>query len=132
MASESNLRKQQYNKTRCNTFDGERPISKPLSIFTEDDIWELIEKYQIEISPIYYDIEIDGEIIPGEERTGCKWCGFGVQNEDPNNTKFHRHYKRNPKEYKSMMDKLGYRDALHTIGMKLPDDPKGEEQMTLF
>lgn len=122
MADESVLRRQQYRKTGCNTFDGKRPISKPLSVFTQEDIWTLIDMYDIEICSIYFDQEIDGEIIPGEERTGCAYCAYGTHFEDPENTKFHRLHKREPKRYKSMMDKLGYRKALHAYGIKLPDD----------
>jgi len=120
MADESNLRKQQYNiKGTCNVF-GARNISKPLSIFTEKDIWELIKKHNIKICSVYYDIEIDGEIVQGEKRTGCAYCGFGVQFEDKENTKFHRLNKREPKRYYSIMDKLGYRNALEKINIKLP------------
>lgn len=120
MADESNLRKQQYNiKGTCNTF-GKRNKSKPLSIFTESDIWKLIEQYSIEICSIYYDMEIDGEIVKGEPRTGCAYCAFGVQFEDPNDNKFTRLHKREPKRYASFMDKLGYRKALEFINIKLP------------
>lgn len=118
-ADESNLRKQQYNKAgKCNTF-GKRNLSKPLSIFTEKDIWELIEKYDIEICSIYFDMEIDGEIVEGEKRTGCAYCGFGVQFEDANNTKFHRLKKREPKRFKSMVEKLGYDKALKAMNINV-------------
>lgn len=121
MASESSLRKQQYNKTgTCNVY-GKRNICKPLSIFTEEDVWAIIDKFKIEICPIYYDMVIDGEIVKGEERTGCAYCAFGVQYEDPENTKFHRLSKREPNRYRSFMDKLGYRRALAFLGLKLPE-----------
>lgn len=120
MADESNLRKQQYYiKGTCNTF-GLRNKSKPLSIFTEEDIWQLIDKYNIEICPIYYDMEIDGEIVKGEHRTGCAYCGFGLQFEDPKDNKFTRLSKREPKRYTSIMDKLGYRKALSHININPP------------
>lgn len=120
MADESSLRKQQYSiKGTCNVF-GERNISKPLSIFTEKDIWKLIEKFEIEICSVYYDIEINGEIVEGEKRTGCAYCGFGVQFEDKENTKFHRLHKREPKRYFSIMDKLGFREAIGKLDIKLP------------
>jgi 3'-phosphoadenosine 5'-phosphosulfate sulfotransferase (PAPS reductase)/FAD synthetase len=119
-AAESSLRKQQYNiKGTCNTF-GKRNISKPLSIFTEKDIWELIEKFNVEICSVYFDQIINGELVKGEERTGCAYCAFGVQYEDPENTKFHRLHKREPKRYFSIMDKLGFRKALTKINIELP------------
>lgn len=120
MADESNLRKQQYNiKGTCNTF-GKRNTSKPLSIFTEEDIWQLIKEHDIKISSIYYDMVIDGEIVKGEPRTGCAYCAFGLHFEDPNDNKFTRLSKREPKRYASFMDKLGYRKALEFINIKLP------------
>lgn len=118
-ADESNLRKQQYNKVgQCNTF-GKRNISKPLSIFTEKDIWDLIDKYNIEICSIYFDMEIDGEIIKGEKRTGCAYCAFGLHFEDSNNTKFHRLKKREPNRFNSMVNKLGYDKALKVININV-------------
>lgn len=121
MASESSLRKQQYNKTgTCNVY-GKRNISKPLSVFNEEDIWAIIDQYKIEICSVYFDQIIDGELVKGEERTGCAYCAFGVQYEDPENTKFHRLSKREPNRYRSFMDKLGYRRALAFLGLKLPE-----------
>lgn len=122
IAAESELRKSQYQKIGyCNDFTGERFKSKPLSIFTEKDIWDLIEKFQIEICSVYYSQIIDGVEVEGESRTGCAYCGFGVQFEDPENTKFHRLQKREPKRWLSMMDKLGYRKALSLLNIKFSD-----------
>jgi 3'-phosphoadenosine 5'-phosphosulfate sulfotransferase (PAPS reductase)/FAD synthetase len=117
MADESVLRKQQYLKNGCNTF-GKRNICKPLSIFTEKDIWDLIDKHDIKICDIYYDQIIDGELVKGEDRTGCAYCAFGVQFEDPNNNKFHRLQKREPNRFNSFIHKLGYKKALELIGIK--------------
>lgn len=119
-ADESSLRKQQYNiNGTCNVF-GDRNISKPLSIFTEADIWALIEKFNVEICSVYFDQIIDGELVKGEERTGCAYCGFGVQFEDKESTKFHRLHKREPKRYFSIMDKLGFRKALSKLNIQVP------------
>lgn len=119
MAEESSLRKQQYNKSGCNTF-GKRNICKPLSIFTEKDIWDLIELDGIDICSVYFDQIIDGVLVKGEERTGCAYCGFGMQYEEQGQTKFDRLHKREPKRYFSIMDKLGYRKALEKINIHLP------------
>jgi len=121
MAEESNLRRRQYLKDgNCNVFTKGKEQCKPLSIFTEKDIWDLIKKFNIEICPIYYDQIIDGELVTGEKRTGCAYCAFGCQFEDPDNNRFTRLQKREPKRFYSMMDKLGYRDALTFLGIKLP------------
>lgn len=121
MATESLLRKRQYLKDgNCNVFTKGKEQCKPLSIFTESDIWELIKRFDIKICDIYYDKIIDGVLVTGEKRTGCAWCGFGCQFEDPDNNRFTRLKSREPNRYNSMMDKLGYRNALTFLGIKLP------------
>lgn len=123
MAEESNQRRIQYIKNGgCNIWTKGKEMCLPLSIFTEDNIWELIGKYKIRICGIYYDQIIDGDLVTGEKRTGCAYCGFGCHLEPPNNNRFHRLYKREPKRYKSMMDKLGYRTVLNFIKINLPDN----------
>lgn len=122
MAEESSLRRRQYIKDEgCNVFTFGKEQCKPLSVFTEKDIWSLIKKFNIEICPIYFDQVIDGEIVTGEKRTGCAYCGFGCHFEAPDNNRFTRLQKREPKRFHSMMDKLGYRKALTFLGVKLPD-----------
>jgi 3'-phosphoadenosine 5'-phosphosulfate sulfotransferase (PAPS reductase)/FAD synthetase len=119
MADESNQRKMQYIKDgNCNVFTKGKEQCKPLSIFTEKDIWALIAKFNIEICPIYYDQIIDGDLVSGEKRTGCAYCSFGCHFENPDNNRFTRLAKREPKRYLSFMDKLGYREALKFIGIK--------------
>lgn len=121
MADESNMRKMQYIKDGgCNIFTEGKEQCKPLSIFTESDIWALIERFSISICPIYFDQIIDGEDVKGEKRTGCKMCAFGCHFEEPDNNRFTRLSKREPNVYKSFMDKLGYREALTFWGIKIP------------
>jgi 3'-phosphoadenosine 5'-phosphosulfate sulfotransferase (PAPS reductase)/FAD synthetase len=133
MAEESNTRRVQYLKNGgCNVWTEGKEKCMPLSIFTEDDIWALIDKFNIEICSIYKDQVIDGELVKGEQRTGCAYCAFGCHLEDDNNNRFTRLYKRDKKRYLSFMDKLGYREALTYIGIKLPDQEYDNEQMDLF
>lgn len=121
MADESMLRRKQYIKEgNCNVFTKGKEQCKPLSIFTEKDIWALIKKFDIEICSIYYDQIINGELVTGEKRTGCKMCAFGCSFEEPDNNRFTRLSKREPNVYKSFMDKLGYREALTFLGIKIP------------
>jgi 3'-phosphoadenosine 5'-phosphosulfate sulfotransferase (PAPS reductase)/FAD synthetase len=121
MADESMVRRRQYIKDgNCNVFTKGKEKCKPLSIFTEKDIWDLIKKYDIKICSIYYDQIINGELVTGETRTGCKMCGFGCQFEDPDNNRFTRLSKREPNVFKSFMDKLGYRNVLEFWGIKIP------------
>jgi len=120
MAENSSLRMQTYLKNGCNTFEG-RPVSRPLSIWTETDIWACIKKYDIEYAKIYDDQVIDGVKVAGEENTGCAYCAFG-QHLLNGETKFDRLKIREPKRYASFMDKLGYRKAIEAIGIKLPEE----------
>lgn len=69
MASESLQRKQAYLKSGCNSFESKNPQSKPLSTWTESDIWEYIHKYKVTYSKIY---------DKGYDRTGCMFCMFGA------------------------------------------------------
>lgn len=128
-AGEGTLRLQQARMHKCNIF-GDRPKSKPLNVFTEENVWDMILSNKIPYCTIYDDQTIEGKIISGEKRTGCAYCAFGVQFDHPSNTKFHRLYYRDRKRYKSIMDKLGYRNALHKIGIVLPDD-EGSQQTLL-
>lgn len=122
MTEESGVRELKYIRDGgCITFTEGKESCQPLSIFTEKDIWTLINKYKIEICPIYFDQIIDGELVTGETRTGCAYCAFGCQYENPENNRFHRLQKREPNRFNSMMDKMGYRGALGFVGINVPD-----------
>jgi len=119
LASESNQRKMRYLKNDgCINWEEGKEICSPLSLFTEDNIWECIDKFNIEICPIYYDQIIDGELVKAEKRTGCAWCLFGLYCESKDDNRITRLSKREPNRYKSMMDKMGYRDVLSFLGYK--------------
>ena len=70
MAQESMLRRQQYIRNGCTSFSSGRHQAKPLSLWTEDNIWEYIKYMNVPIAKIYDAPEID--------RTGCIFCGFGI------------------------------------------------------
>lgn len=81
MASESRLRKSDWLRHGCNAFDAKRPMSKPLSFWTEQDILQYIKEHNLEIADVYGDIvEKDGCLCTtGANRTGCIWCLFGIR-----------------------------------------------------
>ena len=89
MACESRLRENMWCQKGCNSFDVKRPLSKPMSFWTEQDVLQYIKENNISIPSVY------GEIIPmnyqevfegftcqycttGCIRTGCIFCGFGA------------------------------------------------------
>lgn len=129
MASESRLRETQYRvQGGCNVFyeDGKgRNVSRPLSIWLEQDVWQCIEKYDIPIADIYR---------KGAMRTGCMFCGYGCQFADDNRLRLvHSMY---PKMYDMFMgytnNGVTYREALRKVlavnKLYLPD----EQPPTLF
>jgi 3'-phosphoadenosine 5'-phosphosulfate sulfotransferase (PAPS reductase)/FAD synthetase len=70
MADESAMRAKAYVQVGgCNSFKEGNIKSAPLSIWTENDIIEYIDRYNVEISEAYTKLN--------QKRTGCVVCGFG-------------------------------------------------------
>lgn len=123
MAGESSRRMASYLKRGgCNVFSHtkrDRSTSHPLSIWTEKDIWDCIEKYNIPIADIYK---------KGATRTGCMFCGYGCHFKDDNRLQLV--YDLYPKWYNHFMNYTNngvtYREALRKVlavnGLYLPDE----------
>ena len=100
MASESRLRTQKWLEHGCNAFDQDRPISNPMSFWTEQDVLLYIKSNDLPICSVYGEVVSDDEEsgqldlkamtgmelfdlgnVPlhttGCDRTGCMLCGFG-------------------------------------------------------
>jgi len=101
MAAESSQRKQLYLKNGCNAFDAERPTSKPLSFWTQQDLSDYIKKYDLEYSSIYN---------KGYDRTGCMFCAFGLGQESFN--KFQKMKNTHPVQHDYCINKLGFGKVL--------------------
>ena len=121
MASESQLREKDYIRNGgCNQLElAQRTKSLPLSIWTEQDIWDYINSFNIPIADIYH---------KGAERTGCMGCGFGCQMPgDPRLAVLYREY---PKCYEMIMNYtnngISFREALRMVlatnNIWLPDE----------
>jgi 3'-phosphoadenosine 5'-phosphosulfate sulfotransferase (PAPS reductase)/FAD synthetase len=120
MAGESKLRQSQYiRRGGCNAFDTDpkKVHSAPLSIWTGSDCWDYIRRYSVPYCSIYD--------VPGIERTGCVFCGFGAQ---INACRFRVLYERYPKLYRMAMNYTNngytYRHALRRMGIELPDEQR--------
>lgn len=120
LACESRLRKTKWLQHGCNAFESHRPISQPLSFWTEQDILHYIKKFNVPYCPVYGDIVIDdeseiegqiniidciGEYEPedrlkttGCDRTGCVFCMFGCHLEK-GRTQFQRLKQTHPRQY---------------------------------
>lgn len=146
MAEESRLRMTHWLSTGCNAFEGKRPMGKPMSFWTEQDVLRFIMERQLPYASVYGDIVAsDGENdygatlidcklhCTGCQRTGCMFCAFGAHLEKGVN-RFQRMKETHPKHYrfcieggqfdtldglwKPTKDGLGYARVLDYIGVK--------------
>ena len=124
MAAESRLRHQQWIKFGCNSFEGKKARSAPLSFWTEQDILRYIKEYDVPYCSVYGDIRVkqkadNGQVFEGQmnlidylecyepedtlettgcDRTGCIFCMFGCHLEkEPN--RFQRLKETHPRQY---------------------------------
>lgn len=91
LASESYQRKKDWLEYGCNVFHQRKDNqSRPLSFWTETDIQEYIERFDVKISTLY---------DMGYTRNGCMYCGFGVHLEPDGYNRFQRLKKTHPGQY---------------------------------
>lgn len=101
LAEESNLRQSDWLMHGCNAFDAKRPMSKPMSFWTEQDVLEFIYRYGIKLAPPYGEITLteNGTYkTTGCDRTGCIFCAFGCHR-DANPSRFQRLKETHPRQY---------------------------------
>lgn len=124
MADESLLRTQTWLKNGCNAFESKKPMSNPMSFWTEQDVLKYIIENNIKIASVYGDIvpdyesqdQLDGQMdicefglaedtrnlkTTGCTRTGCMFCGFGCHLN--NDQRFVRMKETHPKQYDYIM-----------------------------
>ena len=124
MAAESRMRYQWWIRNGCNSFEGARARSAPMSFWTEQDVLHYIKKFNLPLCSVYGDIRVkqivdndkvfDGQInmidylecwdeedvleTTGCDRTGCIFCMFGCHLEkEPN--RFQRLKETHPRQY---------------------------------
>ena len=112
MTEESEQRQSSWLKYGCNSFDSKRPMSKPMSFWTEQDVLQYLKMTGIPYAPVYGEIieadpqlqlfEEAGErklVTTGCERTGCMYCMFGIMSDkEPN--RFQRMKQTHPQQYR--------------------------------
>ena len=124
MAAESQSRKAEWFKSGCNAFDSPDPISRPMSFWTEQDVLQYIQEYNLEIASVYGDIVTDdnGDLYTTDcDRTGCMFCIFGAHLQ-PQPNRFQRMKETHPRQYDYCMRPidekgLGLREVLDYIGV---------------
>lgn len=119
LAEESERRTDAWLKTGCNAFDSKRPMSKPMSFWTEQDVLQYIKQNGLSIASVYGDVVNESQIIKsgneifeqqsmfegcggkltttGCKRTGCMFCGFGCHLEK--GSRWLRLRKTHPRQY---------------------------------
>lgn len=116
MAEESFLRLKRWLQVGCNAFNAKRPISNPLSFWTNQDILQYIHDNNIEIASVYGEVK-DSNYLSGQmciegcetwkttgcERTGCVFCLFGMHLEK-GETRLQRLHRTHPKLYDYCMN----------------------------
>lgn len=134
MTEESSLRQSAWLRTGCNAFEGKRPISMPMSFWTEQDVLQYLKITNIPYASVYGELVPKSKVIgqlaidevptalmtTGVNRTGCMFCMFGVHLEkEPN--RFQRMKEAHPKQYDYCMREkngLGLAKVLDFIDVK--------------
>src|SRR4030042_72973 len=90
----------------------DKGFCKPLSFWTEDDVWEYLRKYNVPYCDIYNH---------SMSRTGCMFCMFGVHLEkEPN--RFQKMQFTHPKLWKYCIENLGIGKVLDYIKVPYKDN----------
>ena len=116
MMGEGNTRDLKLGLRPCNAFDSKEPTSIPLKFWTDKDVYEYAEKYDVEICSVYADYDLN--------RTGCTFCAYGAENEDPENNRFTKLKTSHPKQYDYFINRLGMGKALDYAGVAYGQEPK--------
>lgn len=111
ITEESEQRQDSWLRYGCNSFDGDRPMSKPMSFWTEQDVLQYLKMTGIPLAPVYGEIvNADGQInlfeeeepqklkTTGCDRTGCMYCMFGIMSDKYPN-RFQRMRQTHPRQY---------------------------------
>ncbi|MBR4079312.1 MAG: phosphoadenosine phosphosulfate reductase family protein [Christensenellaceae bacterium] len=111
-ASESALRAQKFLQYGFYNLEGKKAQCTPMSIWTDDDVWEYIHRFNLPYCKIY-DI--------GYDRTGCVFCMFGAHlDKEPN--RFQKLQRTHPDLWRYCMKPyddggLGLREVLEFMGI---------------
>lgn len=112
MATEGALRHSRWLISGCNAYEGIRPISKPMSFWSNQNVLQYKVQENIPFCSVYGDVmAFDGENYydstlsecplkcTGCQRTGCVFCGFGAHLEKPGEQRFVRLKETHPKHW---------------------------------
>jgi 3'-phosphoadenosine 5'-phosphosulfate sulfotransferase (PAPS reductase)/FAD synthetase len=92
--------------------------SSPLSIFTDEDIWEYIHSHDVPYAPLYDLTDENGNQLFA--RNGCYTCGTGLAYEGNNIEILRKHY---PQKWEALM-RFGMAREMKTFACAISDDIK--------
>ncbi len=109
LAEESRQRELDWVNFGCNVFDVKKDNQcRPLSFWTEKDIYDYIELHNLQISELY---------SMGYTRNGCMFCGFGIEYDLSNGkNRFERLAETHPKSYQYLV--YNFSDILESCKIK--------------
>lgn len=119
LAEESQRRKDAWMKTGCNNYNEKRPSSKPLSIWTTQDILQYIIDRRLPLNEEYGEIRRNNNgmlYTTGEQRTGCVFCAIPLRYD--NGKRLQRVQNKYPKFYDTFINKLGLGKIYDKLGIK--------------
>ena len=105
LADESALRRNSWMQYGCNAFSKNSPQSRPMSFWTEQDVLEYLNTYQVPYCSVYGEItncEGGGLQLTGCDRTGCMFCMYGCHKDKAPN-RFQRMKITHPTVYQYCM-----------------------------
>ena len=136
MAGESNGRERDYLRYGCNAIEGNKPMSRPMAFWTEQDILSYIHTNEIPLASVYGEIVVcSGQYeLTGVQRTGCIFCAFGCHLEKK--SRFKQLKETHPKLWDYCKRVLGTDKILKVMGVDISWDAEGyeepAEQINLF
>jgi len=97
LAEESRQREMDWVTFGCNVFDVKKDNQcRPLSFWTEQDIYNYISLHNLKISDLY---------SMGYTRNGCMFCGFGIEYDITNGkNRYERLAETHPKSYNYLVN----------------------------
>lgn len=109
MSGDSEIRRRDIASRGCNVYDAKAPQSRPLARWNEDDIYQYILEFDIDICPVY---------SMGYDRTGCIFCMYGLSQEEQStgSNRFLKMRKTHPELHDYCINKLGVGTVLDFMG----------------
>jgi len=119
LAEESHGRRMEYVKNNCNVFEGNNVSSRPMMVWTEQDVLEYIVNNDLSIAGVYGEIvkEDDKYVLTGVKRTGCMACLFGIHKEKSPN-RLEQMKISHPKYYKAFLSNATFKKGVEALKIK--------------